>query len=82
MRSFNSLYSSTPAPHPPALKYKEIYKLHGTESSQNIVSEICDSPIHYLPVTEAQNTLQYSQNRVTGLHPELFESGTPLHKLL
>jgi hypothetical protein len=81
MRSFNSPYSSNPPPTP-ALKCKEINKLHGTESSQNIVSEICDSPIHYLPVTEAQNTLQYSQNRVTGLHPELFESGTPLHKLL
>jgi len=57
-------------------------KLHGTKFPQNIVSEIFDSLIHYLSVTEAKNTLQCSQNRITGLHPELFEFGTPLHKLL
>jgi hypothetical protein len=81
MCSFNSPYSSPP-PRPTALKYKEIKKLHGTKSPQNIVLEIFDSPLHYLPVTEAQSTLQYSQNSITGLHPERFESGIPLHKLL
>jgi hypothetical protein len=51
---------------------------------QNVISEIFDSFIHFPSVTEAENTLQYSQNRITGLYPELFtcKSGTPFHMLL